>query len=139
MKSKLLPFAGMFLCLMACGFVRSHATDTKEVPINRGSTRMAISVSTSAWTEIAVSTQVTLAQRSGIKVNNPSGSVASGSGNNKSFNCTLESTTPTIQIGTGEIEIGVGENPFIPTQNLRLFCVSLYTSAETAYAREIGQ
>lgn len=133
MKSKLLPYAGVTLLLIALGFVRSHAEMTQEIPINRVTSRMSISISTSAYTAILVAGQTQLPHRAGIKVNNPTTDTTA-------INCTIEVATFTaITAGTGEIEVGAGENPFIPTLNGNLFCIGLGTSAQTIYAREIGQ
>ena len=131
MKRYIVPLLAVAACFMFKGLGHAGVSIDAPFDIFEPNHRIAISVSTSAWTEITVSTHTRARNQTGIIMNNPTA-------NNAAINCTMDEAAPTIAIATGEYEIGDGENIIIPTSK-KLYCVSLHTSAETIFAKKAGQ
>lgn len=128
MRLKHLPFIGG---LLFCAGSAWAVDTTKEVPVEGAGTAVSVSISTSAATQVMSTSYLSF--RAGMKVSNRAS-------NSAAMVCTMAATTPTEATSTWEIEIQAGENPWIPVgPNMKLYCLSLHSSAESLRAKEYRQ
>lgn len=113
---------------------RIWALDVEEAPFETAGTATIVSISTSAWTLVPATGGgiSVLKGRAGIYVNNPAANTAAMGG----LLTTLTPGATTIR----PIEIAKGTNRFIEAgPNMKLYLISLHTSAESAHVLELGK